>query len=368
MKYLRGVLSVSVVVATLAWGAQPVKPSAGKPRSSSVRSSGSPGTGRAAIGVRSADPYLGAIVIDVATGTVLFEDKADEPGYPASVIKLMDLLLIEERIDSGFLSLSNRVQVTAEAAAIGGSQVYLAEKEIFPVEELLAALVIHSANDAAAALALYVAGTRPAFVGLMNTRAAELGMTATRFHSVHGLPPTEGQEPDVSTARDLSLLGREILLKHPDVTRFSSMQNRPFRNGAFTLRNPDHLIGSYPGCDGLKTGYFKAGGFSIVSTAQRNGRRVLAVVLGCRDSKVRDATAKDLLSKGFLAAEKLPPLVVIADMATNSVPTNAVPVPLPEPAAGARSGSSRLLWVSGAVLLFVLVAGVALWRINRPRS
>jgi D-alanyl-D-alanine carboxypeptidase (penicillin-binding protein 5/6) len=299
MKHLCRVLLASLFVVTVAWGA---KPPAGKT-----------GSGRAAIGVRSADPYLGAIVVDAQSGAVLFEDKADEPGYPASVIKLMVSLLIEERVKAGLMALTDSVQVTPEAAAIGGSQVYLDPKETFPVEELVAALVIHSANDAAAALAIHVAGTRNAFVDQMNKRAAELGMKATRFHSVHGLPPAAGQEPDVSTARDLSMLAREVLLKHPDVTRFSSQQNRPFRNGAFTLRNPNHLLGTYTGCDGLKTGYFKAGGFSIVSTAQRNGRRVIAVVVGCADRKVRDATAMDLLSKGFLAQEKLPVAVVAGE-------------------------------------------------------
>jgi D-alanyl-D-alanine carboxypeptidase (penicillin-binding protein 5/6) len=348
MKHASWMLLVSLCVATVAWGAE--------------RKSG---TGRAAIAIRSADPYVGAIVVDAATGMVLFEDRADEPGYPASVVKLMDLLLIEERIDAGRLSLTNRVQVTREAAGIGGSQVYLAENEVFPIEQLLAAMTIHSANDAAVALAVYVAGSRNAFVDLMNTRSAELGMNATRFHSVHGLPPTEGQEPDVSTARDLAVLAREVL-RHPDVTRYTSKKNRPFRNGAFNLRNPDHLIGTYPGCDGLKTGYFKAGGFSIVSTAQREGRRVIAVVLGSKDSKVRDAAAKDLLSKGFLALEKIPlppPPVVVS---TNEVAADAVPVPEPVKAA-CPMADRRLLWGAGGALA-ALILGVFIWRRGRSRS
>jgi D-alanyl-D-alanine carboxypeptidase (penicillin-binding protein 5/6) len=268
MKHLNWLL-VACLAAPAVWAASPA-----------------PRSGRALIGDRSAKPYLGAIVADPVSGTIFFEERADEPGYPASVVKLMDLLLIEERIEAGLLSLTNQVRVTAEAAGIGGSQVYLAENEVFPLEELLAAMTIHSANDAAVALALHVAGSRSAFVDLMNKRAAELGMTSTRFHSVHGLPPAEGQEPDVSTARDLAILAREVL-RHPDILRYTSVQNRPFRNGAFNLRNPDKLIGDYPGCDGLKTGYFRLGGFSIVSTAQRNGRRVIAVVLGSTDKDVQ---------------------------------------------------------------------------------
>lgn len=353
MNRLRLLLLASFCALTAVWSAQAAKPAVKKPAS-----------GREAIPVRSATPYLGAIVVDAPTGTLLFEDKADVPGYPASVVKLMVALLIEERIDAGRLMLTNRVAITAEAAGIGGSQVYLAEKEVFTVEDLLAATVLHSANDAAVALALHVAGSRPAFVGLMNQRAAELGLTATRFFSVHGLPPAAGQSPDVSTARDLATLAREVL-KHPDVLRYSSVQNRPFRNGAFTLRNPDHLIGSYPGCDGLKTGYFKAGGFSVVSTAQRNGRRIIAVVLGCTDRESRDAAAKDLLSKGFLAQEKLVPLPVVAPVVTNAVPANAAPVPEPETEAPRSNG--RILWAVGAGLI-VLVIGVSVWRLTRPRS
>jgi D-alanyl-D-alanine carboxypeptidase (penicillin-binding protein 5/6) len=342
MKHLNWLL-VACLAAPAVWAASPA-----------------PRSGRALIGDRSAKPYLGAIVADPVSGTIFFEERADEPGYPASVVKLMDLLLIEERIEAGLLSLTNQVRVTAEAAGIGGSQVYLAENEVFPLEELLAAMTIHSANDAAVALALHVAGSRSAFVDLMNKRAAELGMTSTRFHSVHGLPPAEGQEPDVSTARDLAILAREVL-RHPDILRYTSVQNRPFRNGAFNLRNPDKLIGDYPGCDGLKTGYFRLGGFSIVSTAQRNGRRVIAVVLGSTDKDVRNAAAADLMSKGFLGLEKIPlpppPPVVV---------TNAVPVP--EPVKPVSHGPRlRLLLVAG-VGVAALIMGFVVWRNRLPRQ
>jgi len=355
MKYQDCMLLVSLVAVSTALGAAPP---AGRPPAAA-------GTGRASIEVRSADPYLSAIVVDAHTGTVLFEDKADEPCYPASVIKLMGLLLVEERIDAGLMSLSDNIQVTAEAAAIGGSQVYLDARENFAAEEIVAAMVIHSANDAAVALAIHIAGSRNAFVDLMNKRAAELGMHSTRFHSVHGLPPAAGQEPDVSTARDLSLLAREILLKHPDVTRYTSQQNRPFRNGAFILRNPNHLVGTYSGCDGLKTGYFKAGGFSTVATAQRGGHRIIAVVAGCADRKVRDATAMDLLSKGFLARESLPPPVVqeasvvppIPEITPEAAAPEPVPTPTPRPA-------HRMRRVAG-IALVATGLGAVLWRIRR---
>ena len=142
-----------------------------------------------AVEIKCRTPYLGAIVVDAATGKVLFEDNADAKGYPASVTKLMVLLVILDAVDSRHLTLDEPVTVTAESAKIGGSQVYLKEGEVFSVDELLYALIVQSANDAATALAIHYAGSKDAFVGLMNRRAREIGMTSTVFHSVHGLPP-----------------------------------------------------------------------------------------------------------------------------------------------------------------------------------
>lgn len=252
---------------------------------------------------RKADPYIGAIVMDAATGDVLFEDQPDATGYPASIVKLMDLLIILETIESGVLSMADQVMVTAEAATMGGSQVYLKEKEVFTVDELLYALMVQSANDAAVALAVRVAGTKDGFADLMNERAAQIGMTATRFHSPHGLPPGPGQEPDVSTPRDLALLCRE-LVKHPVALRYTATRERGFRQDTFIMRNHNPLLGQVDGCDGLKTGYFSKAGFSMAATAERKGDRVIAVVLGSKDRKTRNARAAELLSKGFLEIAK----------------------------------------------------------------
>src|SRR5215467_8928155 len=180
----------------------------------------------------SRNPYLGAVVIEAATGKVLFDDQADAKGYPASVLKLMDLLIILEKIEHKQLSLQDQVPVSAKAAKTGGSQVWLAEKESFTVDEMLYALMVQSANDAAVALAERVAGTTEGFTELMNKRARELGMSSTVFHSVHGLPPSPGQEHDVTTARDLAILCRELVLKHPDTLRYTSTRERPFRPNA----------------------------------------------------------------------------------------------------------------------------------------
>ena len=262
--------------------------------------------------VISRQPYIGAIVVDAASGKVLFEDQADAKGYPASVLKLMDLLVIIENIEQGRLSLQDQVPVSAKASKTGGSQVWLAEKETFTVDDMLYALMVQSANDAAVALAEKVGGTTEEFVELMNQKAKALGMASTVFHSVHGLPPGAGQEHDETTARDLSILCRE-LLKHPDVLRYTSTRERPFRPDAgkktVVMRTHNHLMGKVEGCDGLKTGYFVEAGYSIAVTAARKGQRVVAVVLGSRDIKVRDSKAAELVAKGFAA---MPPPVAAA--------------------------------------------------------
>jgi D-alanyl-D-alanine carboxypeptidase (penicillin-binding protein 5/6) len=260
--------------------------------------------------VISRNPYIGAIVLEANTGRVLVEDQADAKGYPASVLKLMDLLIVLEKVKQGQLTLQDPVPVSAKASKTGGSQVWLAEKEVFSLDEMLYALMIQSANDAAVAIAEKVAGTTEAFVELMNQRARELGMKSTVFNSVHGLPPGAGQQHDVTTARDFALLCRE-LLKHPDALRYTSTRERPFRPDAgqktVIMRTHNHLLGHVDGCDGLKTGYITAAGFSIAVTAARNGQRVIVMVLGSADRKVRDAKATELLAKGFAALSKASP-------------------------------------------------------------
>lgn len=252
----------------------------------------------------SQSPYRGAIVIDAISGQVLVEDKADVKCYPASVLKLMDLLIIMEKIHQRQLSLDDQVTVSAKASRTGGSQVWLAHKETFTVDELLYALMVQSANDAAVALAEKVAGSTEAFVELMNQRARELNMTSTVFNSVHGLPPGPGQSPDVTTPRDFAILCRQ-LLRHHDSLRYTSTRERIFRPQAgpkaLIMRTHNHLLGAVEGCDGLKTGYYRVAGYSIAATAARHGRRVIAVVLGSVDRHERDAKAKELIAQGFNA-------------------------------------------------------------------
>ncbi len=323
--------------------------------------------GRTSLPLRSADPYLGSIVVDVATGQVLAENNADAKGFPASVIKLMDMMVIMDRVAAGQLSLSNQVTVTAESAKVGGTQVWLAPGEVFTVEELMYALMLQSANDAAMALAIGVAGSTDGFVELMNKKAAELGMTNTTFHSVHGLPPSAGKQGDTSTARDLSVLARALLSQHPEILKFTSTQVRSFREGEHqvVMRNHNHLLGTVTGCDGLKTGFISAGGFSLVATAERGGRRVIAVVLGSRDRKVRDARAAELLNKGFLALPPLPPPPPVVTVTTN-LPVAALMTeepPAEQPHAGWLKAAGIGL-VAGIVILVV----VSFIRKRSPRN
>ena len=253
---------------------------------------------RAKVTSMAKDPYVSALVLDADSGKVLFAEQADTTVYPASVLKLMNLLVIEKELEQGRIHLTDMVQVTPEAAKTGGSQVYLDPKEQFPLEELLYALTVQSANDAAVALATHIAGSKEGFVALMNKQAAELGMKASRFYSVHGLPPGEGQKPDETTAADLAILCRE-LAKRPDTFKYTGVKEKPFRDNTFMMRNHNHLIGEVEGVDGFKTGYYQAAGFSIATTAKKGGVRIIAIVMGSKDRKVRDAKARELLAKGF---------------------------------------------------------------------
>lgn len=248
--------------------------------------------------------HRGYIVTDATTGRVLLENNADTPNPPASVTKLMTFLVVHDKITAGQLTFDTPVTISREARRMGGSQVYLEEKEVFTVDELLYALLVQSANDAAAALAEAAAGSRDAFVELMNTRATQLGMTHTTWHTPHGLPPNTklGQEPDLSSPRDLALLSRHLLLQ-TDILRFTSTKNRDFRPGpnVQAMKNHNHLLWSVNGCDGLKTGYYAKAGFSLAATVQRNERRIIVVVLGVPARKQRDTLVATLIEKGFAA-------------------------------------------------------------------
>lgn len=240
-----------------------------------------------------------AILVDAATGQVLYAKNADLQLPPASMVKIMTMLLVMEEIDSGRAKLTDKVTVSARSATTGGSQVYLKEGEVFTVEELLKAVVIHSANDASVALAEHFAGAVEAFVDAMNRKAQELGLKNTVFTNPDGLPPEKGQAPTLSTARELSIMARE-LLKHPKILEWTVIQNATFREKPKTiLYNTNKLIGKYQGLDGLKTGHTDAAGWCLTATAKRGDIRLVSVVMKTNSENERQAQTARLLDYGF---------------------------------------------------------------------
>jgi len=244
-------------------------------------------------------PYAEACVIEPDSGTIIFSQEMHKPWPTASLAKMMLMLIVAEKLHDGSLKLTDQITTSRKAAKMGGSQVYLKEGETFALDDMMKAVVVHSANDAALAVAEYIAGSTDAFVQMMNQRAHDLGMADSHYYSVHGLPPGPGQQADVVSAYDSAMLARE-LVKYPDVLRWSAIDVAPFRNGAFELRNTNHLVRTFRGCDGLKTGFYYKAGFNVVATAKRNGLRLIAVVLGSPRKNQNFAEAGTLLSQGFL--------------------------------------------------------------------
>ena len=249
------------------------------------------------------DPYVGAIVMDCTTGRIIFEDNADVLVYPASTVKIMDLLIILELIDQGTAKLGEKIEFTREACAVGGTQVWLDPRETgkFILDDMLYALMVQSANDVAMALAVHYGGSRQGFVRMMNDRASELGMKSTIFRSPHGLPPDEKkkQKPDVTTARDMALLGME-LVKRPRALAYTSARETWFRDNKVQMINHNRLISQVKGCDGLKTGYIRISGSSIVATVKRNDRRIVVAVMGSSSSIRRNEVTKEIIENAFL--------------------------------------------------------------------
>jgi D-alanyl-D-alanine carboxypeptidase (penicillin-binding protein 5/6) len=243
-------------------------------------------------------PYVAALLTAPQTGQVLFEQDIHKPWPPASLAKMMLMLLVMEKVEQKAISLSDPVEVSVRASAMGGSQVYLKPGEVFSLEEMMKAIVIHSANDAGEAVAERIGGSAEAFVDMMNQRAKELGLKDTKYFNVHGLPPERGQPADVTSAYDVAVLARE-LVKYPTILQWASTRKEDFRGGKFILENTNHLIGRFPGADGLKTGSYHEAGFNLAATAERNGLRLISVTLGSPTNKIRFSEAARLLSMGF---------------------------------------------------------------------
>ncbi len=236
-----------------------------------------------------------AVLMEKETGTILYEQKADEKLEPASVTKIMTLLLIFEALDSGKIKKEDIVTVSAHAAGMGGSQVYLKEGEQMTVGELVKCITVVSGNDAAVAMAEHLAGTEGAFVTAMNERAAQLGMTNTSFVNCTGLPAPG----HLTTARDISLMSRELILKHPGIREYTTIWMDSIREGTFGLTNTNRLIRFYPGATGLKTGSTDGALYCMSATAERNGMELIAVVMKCPTSAKRFEDVKVMLDYGF---------------------------------------------------------------------
>lgn len=240
-----------------------------------------------------------ALLMDAATGTVLFESNSHEKLAPASVTKVMTLLLIMEAIDSGKISWKDTVTASAEAAAKGGSQIFLKEGETMSVEDMVKSIAVSSANDCACAMAEHIAGSEAAFVELMNQKAKELGMNDTNFVNCTGLDDEPEAENHKTSAYDIALMSRELIVKHPDIEKYTTIWMDTVRNGTFGLSNTNKLIRFYSGATGLKTGFTSGAGYCLSATAKRDGMEMIAVVMGCETSKERLAACKTLLDFGF---------------------------------------------------------------------
>ena len=240
-----------------------------------------------------------AVLMDVATGTVLHEQNAHEPLAPASVTKVMTMLLIMEAIDSGKISWTDTVTASEAAAAKGGSQIYLKVGETMTVSDMVKSIAVSSANDCACAMAEHLCGSEGAFVEQMNKRAKELGMNDTNFVNCTGLDDAPDAADHKTSAYDIALMSRELLKNHPDIKKFTTIWMDTVRGGAFGLANTNKMVRFYSGCTGLKTGFTSGAGYCLSASAQRDGMELIAVVMGVDTSQNRFAACKSMLDYGF---------------------------------------------------------------------
>ena len=240
-----------------------------------------------------------AVLMEASTGSVLYENNAHEPLPPASVTKVMTMLLIMEAIDSGKIGWNDTVTASETAAAKGGSQVYLKAGETMTVTDMVKSIAVSSANDCACAMAEHIAGSEAAFVDQMNMRAKELGMENTHFVNCTGLDDGADAKDHKTSAYDIALMSRELLTKHPDIKKYTTIWMDTIRDGTFGLSNTNKLIRFYSGATGLKTGFTVGAGYCLSASAQREGMELIAVTMGCSSSPIRNAACKGMLDYGF---------------------------------------------------------------------
>ena len=240
-----------------------------------------------------------AVLMDVATGTILYEQNAHEPLAPASVTKVMTMLLIMEAVDSGKIGWDDSVTASEAAAAKGGSQIYLKVGETMSVSDMVKSIAVSSANDCACAMAEHLAGSESAFVEMMNARAKELGMNDTNFVNCTGLDDEESAKDHKTSAHDIAIMSRQLLKNHPDIKKFTTIWMDTVRDGAFGLSNTNKMVRFYSGCTGLKTGFTSGAGYCLSASALRDGMELIAVVMGADSSQNRFAACKSMLDYGF---------------------------------------------------------------------
>ncbi len=239
------------------------------------------------------------ILMDAATGTILYEQNPHERLAPASVTKVMTMLLIMEAIDGGKIGWDDMVTTSEAAAAKGGSQIYLKVGETMTVTDMVKSIAVSSANDCACAMAEHIAGSEAAFVSLMNERAKALGMEHTHFVNCTGLDDQADAAQHLTCAYDIAIMSRELLVNHPDIKKFTTIWMDTVRNGTFGLANTNKLVRFYAGATGLKTGFTSKAGYCLSASASREGMELIAVVMGAETSKDRFAACKSMLDYGF---------------------------------------------------------------------
>ena len=240
-----------------------------------------------------------ALLMDAATGTVLYEKDAHTVLPPASVTKIMTLLLIMEAVDSGKIAMTDTVTASEAAAEKGGSQIYLKVGETMSVEDMIKSIAVSSANDCACAMAEHIAGSEAAFVELMNKRAKELGMQETHFVNCTGLDDAPEAKEHLLSAYDIALMSRQLLVNHPDIKKYTTIWMDTVRGGSFGLSNTNKMVRFYNGCTGLKTGFTSGAGYCLSAAAERDGTELIAVVMGAETSAKRFAACKSMLDYGF---------------------------------------------------------------------
>ena len=240
-----------------------------------------------------------AALMDVATGTVLYESNSHERLAPASVTKVMTMLLIMEAVDGGKITMEDMVTASEAAAAKGGSQIYLKVGETMSVADMVKSIAVSSANDCACAMAEHIAGSESAFVDMMNARAKELGMQDTNFVNCTGLDDDENAKNHLTSAHDIALMSRQLLKYHPDIKAYTTIWMDTVRGGQFGLSNTNKLVRFYSGATGLKTGFTSTAGYCLSASALREGMELVAVVMGCETSQQRFAACKAMLDYGF---------------------------------------------------------------------